>query len=337
MYRSAILVRPRTGRLTLLIFAALVAALFAATGASAAQTVDGVTYYTTADLCSLTVSPKTATRESGQTHTVSATLAGTGAVPLAKGNPRDADITLTGYDVFRGCVLNEITAFEGADVRFTVTSGPNAGQTAVAPLNAAGVATFSYTGAGTGTDSISATIELPDICYAIGQLGLEPNATDVIPPVCAPPPPPEIDSITTTAVDCEPVLTAAAQSDCPSVVLNDSGSVTWTAPQVVVRAGDPSVSLSRFKRCVSRKFKISPTYTGGQVKTSTLFIDSRKVATRVGSTAPFTVNPRRYKAGKHNVEVVTVFTSGKAASKFGSFSRCKARAAQRKVSPRFTG
>ncbi|MFY9488301.1 MAG: hypothetical protein WAP35_06355 [Solirubrobacterales bacterium] len=340
--------RLRSGRLALSIFATLIVALFTAPAALAVQTVDGVSYYTTADFCQLTLTPPTASLLTGQTHTVTAHLGSTGVVPEAPSFPQDADVDLDFYSVISGCLGEgepNPAAFTGADVTFTVTAGPNIGKTGVGAINAGGDATFSYSSAAAGTDTIVASIELPDICLAASnQQQIE--SADVVPNACLeeeiPVITPRAGSVSTQAVDCGPVLTSAGTpADCPSVVLTANANVTWsvppTPPTVVAEAADPSISLARFKRCVSRKFKIRPSYSGGQVKTSTLFIDGRKIATKTASTAPFTVNPKRFKAGKHNIEIVTVFTSGKAASKFGSFSRCAARIAARKVTPKFTG
>ena len=78
---------------------------------------------------SITLEPATATNQVGTSHTVTATVRNnTGALAA------------------------------GVTVNFSVTAGPNSGQTGSGTTNASGQATFSYTGSGgTGTDTISAS------------------------------------------------------------------------------------------------------------------------------------------------------------------------------------
>ena len=74
--------------------------------------------------------------------------------------------------------------------------------------------------------------------------------------------------------------------ECPTVTLSDTGQVTWSAAAVVAaQSADPSLSVARFKRCVSGAFKIAPSYSGGVIKSSTLFVDGRKKsdAQRIGA------------------------------------------------------
>lgn len=330
--------RSRTGRILLSLLTAAVASLALAASASAWVLVNEDNYLTTADICTIDLTPATADRQTGTLHTVVATVSSTG---LFTDSVRAAG-TATWENVRDACLDNgDISELAGVDVQFTVTSGPNAGINGVGTLDSSGQATFSYTGLIDGTDTIEAAITLPDIC--------ELTYND---PVGDPDP-------TTTACDYltaeAPVLTglpttqgyACSQSpgpfeqQCPTVTLTDTASVTWStppaapAPQVVAQA-DPTVSIASLKRCVSHKFRVRPSYANGTVQSSTLFVDSRKIATRNGDGS-FIVNGKKYKAGKHNIEVVTVFTNGKAASKFGSFSRCKVRTAARKISPQFTG
>ena len=76
------------------------------------------------------LSPTTAQNAVGTSHTVTATAQSSGGAPVP-----------------------------GATVNFQVNSGPNAGKTGVAVTNAAGQATFTYTGTGgAGTDKIQAFI-----------------------------------------------------------------------------------------------------------------------------------------------------------------------------------
>ncbi len=79
---------------------------------------------------SLVLSQPTSTHEVGQTHTASATVTDNQGTPMA-----------------------------GVAVTFTVTAGPNAGQTVTATTNAQGLAQWQYQGGSTaGVDTISATM-----------------------------------------------------------------------------------------------------------------------------------------------------------------------------------
>lgn len=335
--------RPRFGRIALILSLAVVA-VFAITSRAQAATVQigPYIYGTTEEFCKLDLTPETATLPTGNQHTVTATVSSTGIDRLPRA-ARDA----TYLDVVSACVRGDIESLIDVGVNFVVTSGPNAGKTGVGALDASGKAYFSYQGMVAGTDTIEASLVLPDICWAfdvVEEEGVRPRAAgDLVPLPCEEllDDLPEIDlPLPESNQLCNPYNTSIQlppQPECPTTTLKDTATVTWTETQVTVAATpDPTVSISSRKRCVARTFKISPTYSNGTVKTSTLFIDSRKVSTKT-DTSPFTVNAKRYKAGRHNVEVVTVFTNGKAASKFGLFSRCKVRTAARKVAPRFTG
>ena len=75
----------------------------------------------------ISLAPTTAELETGQTHTVTAT------------------------------VLEDEEPLEGTEVTFTVIDGPHEGETGAADTDADGQATFSYTGTSEGTDQIQAT------------------------------------------------------------------------------------------------------------------------------------------------------------------------------------
>ncbi|MEI6208718.1 MAG: VWA domain-containing protein [Desulfuromonadales bacterium] len=77
----------------------------------------------------IVLSPDTASKKPGDSHTVTATVVNTLGVPVS-----------------------------GKSVTFSVVSGPNTGKTGTATTNSSGIASFTYTiGATTGTDSIQAT------------------------------------------------------------------------------------------------------------------------------------------------------------------------------------
>ncbi len=82
------------------------------------------------------------------------TLTGISLSPSSATNPVGGSHTVTA-SVY---TVPALTPIPGANVTFTVTSGPNAGATGIAVTDAAGHATFTYSDTGgAGTDTISAT------------------------------------------------------------------------------------------------------------------------------------------------------------------------------------
>lgn len=328
MIRSAHLGRP-LALLLLSLLAVIVVATGVAGSASAATQVGNYTLYTTNELCKLTVAPHEASAEVGAQQEFTATVSAIGPA-IIEAYSVDASYS----DTFSACALKQIDALEGVTVRFTVVSGPNAGKTEEVPLDANGVAKFSFTSAVAGVDVVKADLTLPDICFSDYTPQQNVQADAVIPDACAG------NYEQSPQVEASPYcggLQVAAVEDCPTVTLTDSGQVTWSAPSTVVQSSaDPSMSIAARKRCVTGQFTIAPTYSGGTISSSTLFVDGRRKRSNDGSK-PFSLSARSYKAGKHNFEVVTVFTNGKAASKFGSFTRCAARVTVKRVSPKFTG
>ncbi|MBI4898320.1 MAG: hypothetical protein HY827_08115 [Actinobacteria bacterium] len=326
MIRSASFARPKTAKTLFSLFAACVALLAVASVANAGPvTIGDYTYYTTADLCKLDLTPETASRQTGETHTVTATLTST-APPITVPAEVGAEA------VWSACFRGNIAALVGAEVKFSVTAGPHAGTNGTVGLDASGKALFSYTGTLAGTDSIKAELVLPDLCDRRynGIIDFGPQAD--LPVACE-------YQYGETNLRCPWAIDNVVEElpvTCPYVTLSDTANVTWSAPQVVTQQADPTITIAAYKRCVSHRFRISPVYGSGTVKSSTLFVDGKKIATNNGPEG-FLVNGPKYKTGKHNFEVVTSFTNGKSASKFGSFSRCKVRTAARTVSPRFTG
>lgn len=328
MTRSATSARASFLRTAFTIFIVTAAALVLSTSAKAdPQVVGPYTLYSVDDICHLSLAPKTASLTTGSTHTLTATLTATPPVDVE-------DSAATPSDVYHGCWRGDISAFEGTDVNFAVTSGPNAGKNGVGQLDSTGKATFSYVGTADGTDSISANIVLPDMCFSVYN-GVEPSSLDACDNF-------EADlgaesGLTSQISNCFPQGVSVEEPIvvCPTITLTDTATATWTSPVVQAQA-DPTVSISSTKQCVSRKLTIRPSYTGGTIKSSTLFIDSRKVKTKTGAGS-FVINTSKYKSGKHHIEIVTVFTNGKSASKFGSFTRCAVRSAAKKVTPQFTG
>lgn len=90
-------------------------------------------------------------------------------------------------------------------------------------------------------------------------------------------------------------------------------------------AVDPVVSVAKHRRCSSRTVVITPSYVGGELIRSVLFVNGRHVQTLTDSMAVFSSGVRRFKAGRNNYEIVSLFASGKSASTLGSFTRCSRR------------
>lgn len=326
MTSSATPARARFLRLATTCILAAIASLAIVTTASAAPEIDSpYTLYSVDDVCQINLTPETAALTTGATHTVTATVTST-PVPFLID-----DSVASPVQVLSGCFYGNIAALEGVDINFNVTSGPNAGKSGVVGLDASGKASFAYVGVADGTDSIAASITLPDICYVVYN-ETEPLALDACDGFQG------VSSVSSQlARECSPRETAVVliEIECPTITLTDTATATWTSP-VVQTAAAPTVSIATSSRCVSRKLTVRPTYSGGTINSSTLFIDSRKVKTKTGSGS-FVINTSKYKSGKHHIEIVTVFSNGKSASKFGSFSRCAVRSAAKKVSPQFTG
>jgi hypothetical protein len=138
----------------------------------------------------LTLSPETATNPVGTSHTVTAVATAANGAPVA-----------------------------GATVTFTVTAGPNVGQSGTDVTDATGTATFTYTSNGApGTDTISASIgELTS--EAVSKTWELPND----PPVCS-----ATEPITLWSPNHELVaITLSGASDPDGDVLTLSATAIW--------------------------------------------------------------------------------------------------------------
>lgn len=91
-------------------------------------------------------------------------------------------------------------------------------------------------------------------------------------------------------------------------------------------AVDPIVRVAAHRRCSSRTVVITPSYTNGNLVKSVLFVNGRLMQVTTDPAARFHLGARRFKAGRNNYEIVSIFSSGKSASTIGSFNRCSRRA-----------
>lgn len=330
---SATRLFPRAGRIALALVAVCMTMFAFATGAHAAPYSDDYyTYYTTADLCTLTLTPPTADRLTGETHTVTATVA-------SPGLPRPILSAVSPSSTWDACFSGKISALAGTEVKFTVTAGPHAGVTGTGSLDAAGQATFSYAGSLVGTDTINAELELADLCGPVWIGGYEEVgvAETGMPAACALLLPEDDAVEEEVSPYCGPqiYLPSAVAPECPTVTLNAQANVSWTSPPVTAQVA-PTVSIAARKHCVASRLKIRPAYAGSTVRSSTLYVDGKRVA-KVNGAGSFVVRAGRFDQGRHKIRIVTTFTDGNTASATGSFERCTVRTAARRVSPRFTG
>lgn len=196
-----------------------------------------------------------------------------------------------------GCYVYE--GFEGApsEVTFTIVSGPNTGATKTVALDENGKATFGWVSALAGTDVIEASVEIPNPY----------------------------------------ILYALEDQFDPFTTLTASVTATWVAPAPpVVAQVTPRATISGQRGCVSKRLSLSASVTDGTVASSTLYIDGRAVQTRSGS-ASFSINVKRYKAGRHLIRVVTTLADGTQLVNEGQFRRCQTRTAARRAAPQFAG
>lgn len=111
---------------------------------------------------------------------------------------------------------------------------------------------------------------------------------------------------------------------------------TGPAPEpTVTPSAVASVKLVRYKRCISRRFTVQPTISGGTPAKTVLKIDGKKRATSRSANPKFVVNTAKYKLGRrHRIDVTVTFTDGRVARAKSSFTRCSAAGA---VNPKFIG
>ncbi|MBI4898766.1 MAG: hypothetical protein HY827_10435 [Actinobacteria bacterium] len=117
---------------------------------------------------------------------------------------------------------------------------------------------------------------------------------------------------------------------------------TWVNPPPVEPApvsalSTPTVGLAAYARCSSRALRVRPQYSGGTPDSASLYVDSKLVKKVLSSKPTFVINTKRYKSGTHRLRVDVSYPTGQKATTRGSFQKCRARTAQRKVSPQFTG
>lgn len=116
---------------------------------------------------------------------------------------------------------------------------------------------------------------------------------------------------TTANADVAPVEPPAPSAEPPLTV--DASAI------------DPIVRVAAHRRCSSRTVVITPSYTNGSLVKSVLFVNGRMMQVATDPGARFHLGARRFKAGRNNYEIVSIFSSGKSASTIGAFNRCSRR------------
>ncbi|HZS25576.1 MAG TPA: hypothetical protein VFA30_11400 [Gaiellaceae bacterium] len=162
---------------------------------------------------------------------VATALAGLTAL-LVAGPAAAATVTLApasqtaviGHSVTLTATLSGTSTVNGEPIRFTITSGPNTGQTSTANADANGQATFTYTSSATGTDHITAT-----------ALRLQTTSNDAT-VTWTPPAPPKTDvALTLTSV---PPFARVGRNATWTASMTNAGPDTATG--VLFQATGPS-------------------------------------------------------------------------------------------------
>ncbi len=281
-------------------------------------------FYTTDELCKVTLTPASATNPVGGSQTLTAKIESTGVTP---------PIYYNGVNGFLlPCWRPPVPAVPGEElpppynIDFLALSGPNAGQSASVPVDVNWSASHTYSSQLAGTDVWQASAKLPQFCFVdySAAVGWE----DPVPPECQ-------GQINTTSV-CLTFDPCNPQPLPTTTIVSNTSPIEWTAP--VVTQASPSVSVASTKRChTPNKFRIRPSVANGQVSSMTLYVDGKKVRKVNGSTESFTINAAKYGPGSHSIKLVTKFTNGSSVTTTKTFNRCKARAVAKRTQPRFTG
>lgn len=309
-------------------------------------------FYTTDEICKLTLSPSAIDVPVNGTQTITAKLESTG-VPAwyGTGSVMDQEPSAPNAcidEVFskNPKVLRQVAGFP---VTFVASSGPNSPATVVVPLGEDYTASHTYSSSQVGTDIWHATIDLPEVCivdwsqiysgddgsyYYDGLLVPEPCLGDLD----------GLDGCINDAgeldFDCDDQCYDEYCGDSSGVsavtLTTPAAAITWVAP--VVTQQTPSVSVSSSKKChTANKFRIRPSASNGQVASMTLYVDGKRVRKVNGAVESFTINAAKYGPGSHTLKLVTSFTNGSTVTTTKTFSRCKARTVVKRTKPRFTG
>lgn len=300
--------------------------------AASAASPDGDPFYTTPELCKLTLEPATIDVLVGGTQTLTAKLESTG-VELPK-YTESPEYEIPCWSSYRSLPASagDVQLPPELGVQFNLLSGPNAPAGAVSAYSSNWTATHTYSSQLAGTDNWEATTEIPAVCvvdwYEYEELGWEG-------PIPA---------------ECAWVQNECFDQICDDSVINPTGpdsvtlksnpaAITWYSPPAQVEVQrDPTVSIASSNRChTSNKFRVRPSTANGQVASMKLYVDGKKVASSTGTSEAFTINGAKYGPGSHSIKLVTTFTNGKVVTTTKTFNRCKARTVVKRRAPRFTG
>jgi hypothetical protein len=329
MTHSATTRRARRARNILALIGALTVTVAVSAPAASAASPDGDPFYTTPELCKLTLEPTTVDVLVGGTQTLTAKLESTGVHP-----PPDDRGTEYGIPCLDERVSVPVSTGDEPDygVQFNLLSGPNSPAGAFSVYDSNWTATHTYSSQLAGTDNWEATTEIPAVCVVDWY---EYDGFQWQGPVPA---------------ECEGINDECYYQYCEGSVINPTSSgmatltsnptaITWYSPPAQVEVQrDPTVSIASSNRCHTKnKFRIRPSTANGQVASMKLYVDGKKVASSTGTSEAFTINGRKYGPGSHSIKLVTTFTSGKVVTTTKTFNRCKARTVVKRRAPRFTG
>lgn len=223
----------------------------------------------------ITLSPATGTNNVGESHTVTASVQNAEGAPIA-----------------------------GATVHFKVTAGPNAGLTGEGTTNSSGKATFTYSSAKAGTDTIAASFT------NVAGASFESNAvsqTWVAP-----------TSSTTTTTTTTTTATTAAK------------------PASGVLAFGTAHLASSSKACVAASGYLA-SVSGKNIKSVTYTLDGHKIKTIThASNGAYSLRIKVSSGKQHHLSIRVVFTSATHTSPV-TLHKTLARCAARVITPRFTG
>ncbi len=220
------------------------------------------------------LSPKVATNDLGASHTVTATV--------TEPAPTEADPAA-------------VAPVVGTTVTFTVIDGPHAGTTGTGVTDAAGKATFAYTGTKLGTDTIEATF---------------------------------MDARQRTQRSNRVTKTWVPLEVCGNGVDDDGdGAVDEGCPVPAAAVAAPVVAAVAVKPCTSvRKFTIRIRQRrGGKIRSATVLVNGKLVATVRGKRITAPVDLTGLPTGRFTVQITAVTTTGKKVSGVRQYFTCTAK------------
>ncbi|MBJ7348451.1 MAG: hypothetical protein JHC87_07765, partial [Thermoleophilaceae bacterium] len=305
-------------------------------------------FYTTDELCKVTLTPATSDNAVGAQRTLTATISSTDVFPIINQKdvqplPLPAAPCWNPYYYYDASVTPDVPLVEpvppgpynGIDVLFETTSGPNHPLTGHGTANNDGVATFSYSSSVAGTDAWKASAELPEVCLIdysslyYSDIQIDPST---IPSVCidmyCDPQGENPEWCPNVEVICEPGptgatgiaagshLTGSICDECPTSPLSTSTSSCDGPPSdCVTSLSTCDASVALFKGPVVRVYSNAADVTWTKAAPVTAqAVETVGIATaaRCHTGNKFRVRPS---AANGQVSSMTLFVDGKKVSK----------------------